>query len=447
MLYVDNRSSPFIQSLQAAALEAAHGAYSKRLRTHDLQPFGRLIRYMSTKNTNDNVWNFLPKSYNHLKKSVERLIERKLIDIPVESILSSLRLLKVINNEKVKRLSTANRNKGGLRSSSTQKVIPDGAITTLVEGDEDDLNSTEEVLLYTPLEEETLSQIPVTGDELTELEESGVDIAELEPDFHKIILNNCIQSESTELLLEKYKVTAVRNIMARENSALSNSYNLLSDHELMQVHQLITELQISNNLTERKLSVALWIMLITSSKADDLTSFSVIDDINEFNRDSHSLAYLINKKSWCIPTLKPNYKTEEKENPSKYRNIQDDHILLPDEFNLHNQFKDAEFKINELVFEGLDLKKLLKDKLSQVSERITIAKIARYQLETAKTLFDPVLVQTMFGINISTASTRQYYSTLKIKEVISSYSLLNKKLADTLGITHYKTKEVFFSNS
>jgi hypothetical protein len=443
LLYVDNRSSPYIQSLQAAALEAAHGAYSKRLRTHDLQPFGRLIRYMSMQNTSDNVWNFSPNSYNQLKKSVERLIEKNLIDIPVESILSSLRLLKVINNEKVKRLSIANRSKEGLRSSCTKKIIPDGILTILIEGDEDDLNSTEEVLLYTPLEEEKLADIPITDDELAELEESGVEREELEPDFQQIIFNNCIQSESTEFLLEKHKVSAVRNIMARENSALSNSYNLLSDHELMQVHDLIIELQHSEVLTEKKLSLALWVMLITSSKIDDLTSFSVIDDINLFNRNNHALAYIINKKSWCIPTIKPNYKTEEKESPSKNRNTQDDYILLPDEFGLHDLFKDVGLKINELAFEGLDLKKLLKDKLSQFSERITIAKVSRYQLETAKTMFDPVLVQTIFGINISTASARQYYSTVKIREVISSYTLLNKKLADTLDITHYKTKEVF----
>lgn len=121
LLYVDNRSSSYIQSLQTAALEAAHGAYSKRLRTHDLQPFGRLIRYMSMQNTSDNIWNFSPNSYNQLKKSVERLIEKKLIDIPVESILSSLRLLKVINNEKVKRLSIVNRSEEGLRSNGTKK--------------------------------------------------------------------------------------------------------------------------------------------------------------------------------------------------------------------------------------------------------------------------------------------------------------------------------------
>lgn len=437
LLYVDNRTSPYIQALQAAALEAAHGNHRQRLRTHDLQPFGRLIRFISMNNADENIVKFSPNSYSQLKRSVERLIERNLIDIPKDSIQSSLRLLRVINNEKVKRISRVSRKNNGLRSSRTKKEIPDGILRVLIYGDEDDLNSTEELLLYTPPEEKKLVDIPITDDELSELEELGIDKEELEPDFQQIILNSCIQSESTELLLTKHKISSVRNIIARENSALSNSYNLLTDHELIQTHKLIIKLQNSDDQTEREISIALWIMLITSSKPDDLNSIVVIDDINQFNRDNQSLAYLINEKSWCIPTIQPSYKTEEKESPSKNRTNQDDHILLPDEFNLYRLFKNIDYKINEPIFDFKKINKLLQSKIKRLGGRITLAKISRYQLEIAKTLLDPVLVQTIFGTNISTASTRQYYSTLKIKEVISSYSQLNKNLADILGIKHH----------
>lgn len=432
LLYVDNRDNPFVLALQTAALEATHGYNHKKLRIHDLQPFGRFIRSISLTETSDSILQYSPSSYAILMKSVKKLISKKLTSIPKETLEDSLRLLRVINNEDIKRFRRKSKHHVSPNFSRGRIEIPQGTLTVLVEGDEDDTNANEDIVLHTPEDWPEENQVATE-----ELEISGIEKEELEPDFLNIILNNCIQSESTELLLEKHKISAVRNIIARENAALSNSYNLLTDHELFQFHQLITKLQESEELIDNMLSLALWIMLITASKVDDLNSFCLLENVQQFDTSQHSLAYLINERAWCIKKIQPNYKTVEASNPSQGRNLEQDYVLLPDEFMIHDTYKLAELAVNKPVFEDLKLKKLLKKKLEGLDERITLAKISRYQLDTAKTLFDPTLVQVLYGVHIATASARQHYSTFHYKELRNSYSQLNKSLANTLGIKHF----------
>lgn len=441
LLYVDNRDNPFVLALQAAALEAVHGYNHTKLRTHDLQPFGRFIRSISLTETSDSILQYAPSSYANLMKAVKNLISKKLTSIPQETLEDSLRLLRVINNEDIKRVRRKPKHHVNPNFSRGRLEIPQGTLTVLVEGDEDDPNANEDIVLHTP--EEGSEDNQITAEEFDELEISGIEKEELEPDFLNIILNNCIQSESTELLHEKLKVSAVRNIIARENATLSNSYNLLTDHELIQLHQLIMKLQESKDLIDKKLSLALWIMLITASKADDLNSFCLLEHAQQFDIAHHSLAYLTNKRAWCIRRIRPNYKTDEACNPSQNRNLEEDYILLPDEFKLYEEYKLAKMTVNKPVFEDLKLKKLLKKKLGDLDERITLAKISRYKLDTAKTLFDPSLVQAMFGIHIATASARQFYSTFTISELRSSYSQLNESIANILGIKHYRSDSRF----
>ena len=430
LLYVDNRNSPFIISLQSAALEAIHGVNNRKIRAHDLQPFGRLIRNITSSQTSDKILQYSPGSYEKLKSAVQRLLNHHLNNISSETIEDSSRLLKVINNEKVKRLSKIGKKNQTKKPITDKKEIPDGEITTFREGDPDDINAPEDLKLHTPTK-----IIPFTRDELLELDELGVEEMELEHSFLSIILENGICSKRISSILEKYKVSAVRNMLSRENAALSNSYNLLTDHEIIQFYQLIKNLRDSELITSKKLSLALWIMLITSSKLERLSSFAVLKSRSGFDRKKYDLAYIANESAWLIPTILPIYKTEEKENSAKERNTKDEYLMLPDQFDLPRQFKDADIKIDEFAFKNIDLKTLLKSLLKDLGERVTLSKIARYHVDTAKSQYDPVLVQFMFGRNISTASARQYYSTFKISEIVNSYFSLNNNLSYIIDVS------------
>lgn len=430
LLYVDNRNSPFIISLQSAALEAVHGVNNRKIRAHDLQPFGRLIRNITSSQTSDKILQYSPGSYEKLKFAVQRLLNHHLHNISSETIEDSSRLLKVINNEKVKRLSKIGKKNQTRKPITDKKEIPEGEITTFREGDPDDINAPEDLKLHTPTK-----IIPLTRDELLELDELGVEEMELEHDFLSIILENGICSKRISSILEKYKVSAVRNMLSRENAALSNSYNLLTDHEIIQFYQLIKNLRDSELITNKKLSLALWTMLITSSKLERLSSFAVLKSRSDFDRKQYNLAYIANESAWLIPTILPIYKTEEKENSAKERNTKYEYLILPDQFNLSRQFEEADIKTDDFAFENIDLKTLLKGLLKDLGERVTLSKIARYHVDTAKSQYDPTLVQFIFGRNISTASARQYYSTFKISEILNSYFSLNNNLSYIIDVS------------
>ncbi len=76
--------------------------------------------------------------------------------------------------------------------------------------------------------------------------------------------------------------------------------------------------------------------------------------------------------------------------------------------------------------------------LKKLSDRITIYKIQRCSFEIARSNFDPVIVQTTFGLKISSANVQQYYSAVSDAQVVHCYTVTIRELRRRMGVSNEK---------
>lgn len=438
LLNVDNRNSPFILALQTAAIEAVAGDSRFELLNHDLDPFSRLIRYIPESNVSEVILSFQPKLYSELLAAVENLQNYKFNELSDSTIESSLRLVKIINNKHIgRRDNKAHKETTKFIKTPGEQKIHGGVLIVVVKKDEDDPNSPESVdhLILDKKSDYKKSEI-------LEHNEFGMDEYELEPRQETFIQKNGINTARIEAIQKRKQSSAIRSLYAQINAALANNYNILNDHELIQVYQVITNLRTSNKTNDLKFSLALWIMLITASNTDRLEHLIVLEDKSDFDPQRNSIAYIMSDQSWLLPLLLPKYKTEEKQTPASKRKSTENFIDLPDIYNTRGLFLELGIKHGDTPFSEINLRKPLKNTLSNLDERITIDKISRYLLYKAVAKFDPVLTQLMLCTRISSANARQYYSLFSDSEIKNSYLDVNRLLNDKLSIINTKQIKV-----
>ncbi|WP_221797066.1 hypothetical protein [Oceanobacter mangrovi] len=404
-MLVCNEGNRTVMLLQHRLLEALVDPKSIDFKSHDVAGFGRLIR----KCGKDQSLTLPPKQTVTLA-TVESM------ELPDTEIADALRFLKVLDGEKVVRRGAHTKNPHH-RTSSPREGITRGRFGNLVEllpPDEEDPGAHPGILEFFP--HESLAFRPP----------AGLAHGEDHPADQILILLEKLQGQSIEIKTARQKSESARAILARVNAALPLTYSQLTDSELQKIWQLAKQLR--QKQKTKFIGIALVLMLATSTKIEDLGEMCLADAQSA----SENLSFDEEKNVFLVPRIRPEYRTPE---PAPVTVKMAKHILysspsveIPNV--LLQPSEVVEFIRHVAATNPEQLKKSVKSALSTLnSTRITCAKISRCLFEIARSSFDPVIVQTTFGIRVPSANTPQFYSAVSDRDVaICFFDSLNQLL-------------------
>lgn len=392
-MMVCNETNRTVMLLQHRLLEALVDPKSIDLKSHDVAGFGRLIRKCGKDQSLT-----LPLGQTVSLASVGAM------DLPVESVADALRFLRVLDGEKVVRRGAHAKNPHN-RASSPREGITRGRFGNLVEllpPDDEDPGAHPGILEFFP--HESLAFRPP----------AGLAHGEDHPADQILILLEKIQGQSIEIKTARQKSESARAILARVNAALPLTYAQLTDSELRKVWQLAKQLR--QKQKTKFVGIALILMLATSTKIEDLCEMRLADAQSA----SENLSFQEEKNVFWVPRIQPEYRTPEpvpatvkmaKHHLYFSASVEIPNVLLqPDEV--------SEFIQHVEQTNPEQLKNSVKAALTTLrSTRITCAKISRCLFEIARSSFDPVVVQTTFGIRVPSANTPQFYSAVSDREI------------------------------
>ncbi len=398
-LYVDNRCSLQIQGLQRILIGAALNDFiSKKLKHHDFSGLGLIIRKIGRQS---------------------RLISKeKHADytsfISENDRLNFLRFMKVVSEQKVVRRERVGRTSVSSECLRREGVSVDyqGKMIMLVPEDPDDPVNSPGVAQYLPNVQSTVPGIEPAEDHQTD---------------QILILIEHLKRLSVEMRIGRERSEAARGILAGVIAAPTISRRQLTDEEIFRFLNLIDDLDIYEyGNSEWMLGKILKLMLFTSSSFEEVCLIGSDVDV--------PIRYSVRTNSFYVRRIRPEYRS----NRFGVRNILTDNLLNSRDYvEVPNKIIRAEdMKILSESLTSTDsstLKSGLKALLNGLIPRVTLGMISRQAYEFSKSAYDPVIVQTTYGIRVPSANTQQYYTAVSESQVLECYSYAVNEILKRAG--------------
>ena len=402
-LYTDNRHREIIRQLQNIMILAIDLIENDKLKAieldplqkipeHDIAGLGSLIRKIAKK----------PDDYKEISliNNLLDLLEGR--EHQRHDFYMLMRFIKILDGVNVSRhhkkeLEKSNRVGNG-RDGIKKYFF--GTRIQLTPDDPDDLNALPAIHEILPNDEHRKTNL-------------YIDPAEEDLGGQVLIYREKLKALSVEFKIGHRKTEASRAILARYNSAPPITNRQLTDTELIKLWRYIQRTKNhESHMANKRVGMILEVMLLTSSSYENAISMLTEE------QDS-PIKFVQSKNEFRIDRIRPEYRT----NSLGVRNrITDnllqlrDYVSIPNYCNLNN-FKE--------IFGGVDkleLKKNVKEIILILGDRITLSKISRQVFEIARSSYDPVIVQTTFGIRVSSATVQMFYTAVSGKQVSDCYT-------------------------
>lgn len=409
-LYADNRRSTIVRQLQSLLLEALSDSDAILL-PHDVAAAGLLIRVLSLGTGEDDQY------YDDLLSAVAAC------RATVSQKTNASRFVRAALGRRVTRrdrgsVSDVTRVSDGRTGTRHDRY---GEVHVLVPADPDDPAELPEV-------GEFVAHKKFTSGGARGVSQTGIDPREDHPGDQVLLLVEAVRASSIEHKIARRQSRTARDILARANSALPVTYQQLTDTELHALANYIANRNYSGGTEKQCVQMALSIMLYTSSSLDDVLNMAE-------DTEGSGLKFDWIKNQFRIPRITPNYATRDtgaKNSITSSPISNDDYVSIP---NLYIRPGSIEVFRNELrIKNSEEFSAYLKNELKSLSDRITVHKIQRCAFEIARTHYDPVIVQTTFGLRISSANVQQYYSAVSDAQVIHCYTMATREMRRRMGM-------------
>lgn len=409
-LYADNRRSTIVRQLQSLLLEALSDSDAILL-PHDVAAAGLLIRVLSLGTGEDDQY------YDDLLSAVAAC------RATVSQKTNASRFVRAALGRRVTRrdrgsVSDVTRVSDGRTGTRHDRY---GEVHVLVPADPDDPAELPEV-------GEFVAHKKFTSGGARGVSQTGIDPGEDQPGDQVLLLIEAVRASSIEQKIARRQSRTARDILARANAALPVTYQQLTDTELHALANYIADRNYSGGTDKQCVQMAISIMLYTSSSLDDVLNMAE-------DTEGSGLKFDWIKNQFRIPRITPNYATRDtgaKNSITSSPISDDDYVIIP---NLYIRLGSIEAFRKELrVKERGEFSVYLKKELKSLSDRITVHKIQRCAFEIARTHYDPVIVQTAFGLRVSSANVQQYYSAVSDTQVIHCYSMATREMRRRMGL-------------
>lgn len=407
-LYADNRHSSLIRQLQSLLLEGLADPES-HTPPNDVAGIGLLIRVLSQQEVCD-------ENYH-----VDLLVAVARCPATHSQKTNARRFIRAALGQRVirrNRTAATDVTRISDRRTGTRRDAF-GEIHVLVPSDPDDPAQLPEVGEY-------------VADDQTKagrgrgLALAGIDLREDHPDEQALLLLDAVRGASVEHKIARRQSRSARDILARYNSAPPITYQQLTDTELHQIADYLAHHNYDGDTPY--LQMALSVMLYTSSSLDDV--FNMAE-----NRSDSGLRFDPNNNNFRIPRIRPGYTSRDDgvQNAITASSVSgNNYVLIPNLYFSPDSLVKFSARLrtkNRKKFSD-NLRKILKG----LSDRITVHKIERCAFEIARTHYDPVIVQTTFGLRISSANVQQYYSAVSDTQVIHCYTMATGEMRRRMGM-------------
>ncbi|WP_320820302.1 hypothetical protein [Thalassolituus sp.] len=416
-MYVDNRNRPDIQKLQFEFLMGLKSEHSKNLKNHDIDGFGLIIRKCQ----------MMPPVDVDGVNATDIL---DLLRLSPSQLKNSKRFLFVCNGENVHRRRFSKKSFiDGLNiskkiSKNGVQIDRDGHLEVIIPSDPDDAESLPGIAEY--FEKNSNQNNGLEKNENFEIERQYLQIGE-------------IRSTTVEVRLAGRDSTNIMNRLRRENAAIAIDNRQLSDHELGEIWGLIRHGEGWYDSDEIE-----W-LVIRILKLSLNYGFNVTKILGITRKSTNAnsqlsmdrIYYDAENNSIHIPRINPEYKKIEKPVFTENRSnalYHATHVELP---NYAMTVRDMTCLINKInKFDEAVIKKEIRNILSTLNidtSRFTVSRISNSIINIARTSFDPMIVQTTFGHNISSTSAPRFYSVITSEEIYRCYRFSLKTLISRCG--------------
>ncbi|MCA6063770.1 hypothetical protein [Thalassolituus marinus] len=409
-LYVDNRMHPLVRRLQIFLLEAvAH--HSNDLRPHDIAAMGLLIRVMPAKSagyTDHQDIDMAVRTSGATDGQINNALR----------FIHAARGLRVIRRNKISGLRDGDYSRDARTGTRHDEF---GSVHILVPADPDDPAQLPEVA-------EFVAHKKSMSTSSRDLSAARVDPGEDHSDDQMLLLVEAVRASSVERKLARRQSRTARDILARANAALPITYQQLTDTELRTLAGYIADRNYGGGTDRQCAQMALSLMLYTSSSLDDVLNMAQ-------GAEDSGLKFDVVKNQFQIPRIKPGYTTRDTgvKNPITSSVLSDDdYVSIPNFYIRPGSIEAFKAALKEKNRKGFS--EYFKQELRSMSDRITVHKIQRCAFEIARTHFDPVIVQTAFGLRVSSANVQQYYSAVSDQQIIYSYVVATREMRRRMGI-------------
>ncbi|UZK04771.1 hypothetical protein [Venatoribacter cucullus] len=410
-LYADNRHNTLVRQLQAILLEALDDPESNT-EPNDIAGVGLFIRVISQQEVSED------KYHEDLLTAVKQCSATD------NQKNNASRFIRAFFGEKVVRrkrnpvidITRVSDGRTGTRRDAY------GEVQVIVPADPDDPVDQPEVGEFIVHDQK------ISGQNIA-LPQAGIDPREDHPADQVLILIETIRGASVERKIARRQSRTARDILARANAALPITYQQLTDTELHKLARFIGDRNYGVGTDKQCAQMVLKIMLYTCSSLDDVFNMA------EGSEDS-GLRFDKKDNKFRIPRIRPIYTTRDTGVENAITDSlmsKDDCVSIP---NLYMSPKSLQGFIDEVRTKDRQVfSDYLKMALRSLSDRITIHKVQRCAFEIAKTNFDPVIVQTTFGLKISSANVQQYYSAVSDTQVTHCYKMATREMRRRMGMT------------
>ncbi|MAY14323.1 hypothetical protein [Thalassolituus sp. UBA2009] len=422
-LYADNRRSTIVRQLQSLLLEALADSDGVLL-PHDVAAAGLLIRVLSLGTGEDDQY------YDDLLEAVAQC------PATASQKTNAGRFIRAALGQRVTRRergSVSDVTRAIDRRTGTRRDAF-GEIHVLVPSDPDDPVDLPEVGEFVPT-------ISGRSGSTNNRSLAGIEVGEDYPGDQILLLLERVRALSVEKKLARRQSQTARDILARANAALPITYQQLTDTELRKLARYISDVDLAKNPDIRGVQMALRLMLYTSSSLDDVLSMADQGVAQGLSYDS-----VLNR--FRIPRIQPDYRTSD----HGVKNL-----ITNSTFSENSYVSTPNFYIRPESIAGFylwlksvkknEFSNLLKKEISNISNRITLSKIQRSAFEIAKANFDPVIVQTTFGLRVPSANVQQYYSSISDEQVIQCYTSATTELRRRMGMTDKTANSIIYGDA
>ncbi|UXD88951.1 hypothetical protein [Thalassolituus hydrocarboniclasticus] len=409
-LYADNRHSILVRQLQSLLLEALDDSHAVLL-PHDVAAAGLLIRVLSLGTGEDDQY------YDDLLEAVAQC------PATASQKTNAGRFIRAALGQRVTRRERGSVGDVIRVSDGRTGTRHDhyGEVHVLVPADPDDPADLPEV-------SEFVAHKKFTSGGARGVSQTGIDPGEDQPGDQVLLLIEAVRASSIEHKIARRQSRTARDILARANAALPITYQQLTDAELHVLADYIANRNYSGGTDKQCVQMAISIMLYTCSSLDDVLNMAE-------DTEGSGLKFDWIKNQFRIPRITPNYATRDtgaKNSITSSPISDDDYVIIP---NLYIRPGSIEAFRKELrVKERGEFSAYIKKELKSLSDRITVHKIQRCAFEIARTHYDPVIVQTTFGLRISSANVQQYYSAVSDVQVIHCYTMATREMRRRMGM-------------